>query len=419
MKRKIPFYILVAILGSTFIISTIFLFSSKDSSIAYLTSNSEYEKIPLLEYISSNEKAKVKQDKGDFFFQKIDEKNSIFKKIKKINNNEYILLVENKDQYYVYFINNSGEIKTKVFIDSGNVLLNDFIIHNNNFIFVGQKNGKPYVLNTSKSGSMNWSNILNYQGILNTIKTTSNGYVVGGQVLINNNFQAYVSLINQSGNKIWENSFGRENEEKIIDIVVNSNNIIAVGTSNSNLEKQHNLLFLEYSMDGTLLFYDEYGTTVYNEYPSSIKNDNQGNLYIGGYASSLNEKEWKGFYMKVSNTIKNNNNLLDVEFFDILSIKPLSKIEDMKIVDNKVVLGGVCVEQWPNYDVFIQVTNLNGILLEQKIYGEENQELLSSFEMSDEDGIIGVGQINSEGEIYPLIFKTDSNYRIPGLEKPN
>lgn len=418
MKRKIPFYIIVACLGLTFIVSTILLFSKKDVSIAYLTTNSEYEKTPFLEYISSDEKAKLIQNAGDFFFHQIDEKNIVFKKIKKIGNNEYVLLVEIKDQYYVYFINNNGEIKNKVFIDSGNVRLNDLIISNNNFIFVGQKNGKPYVLNTSKSGSMNWSSILNYQGILNTIKMSSNGYLVAGQVSINNNMQAYISLLNQNGNKIWENSFGRENEEKIVDFIVNSNNIIAVGTSNSNIEKQYNLLVLEYSKDGSLLFYDEYGNTVYNEYPTSIENDDQGNIYIGGYASSLNEKEWKSFFMKVSNSIKNNN-LLDVDFFEILSIKPLSRIEELKVVDNTVVMAGVCVEQWPNYDIFIQVTNLNGIVLEQKIYGGDDQELISSFEISDEGGIIGVGKItNSESEVYPLLFKTDSNYRIPGLEKP-
>ena len=418
MKRKIPFYIIVAGLGLTFIVSTILLFSKEDISIAYLTTNSEHEKIPFLEYITSEEKAKLTENVGDFYFHQIDEKNTIFKKIKKIGSNQFVLLVEIKDQYYVYFINDNGEIKNKVFIDSGNVKLNDLVINNDNFTFVGQKNGKPYVLNTSKSGSMNWSNILNYQGIFNTIKSTSNGYLVAGQISVNNNVQAYLSLLNQKGDRIWENTFGRENEEKIVDVIVNSNNIIAVGTSNSNIEKQYNLLFLEYSKEGSLIFYDEYGNTVYNEYPTSVASDNQGNIYIGGYASSLNEKEWKSFFMKVSNSIKNNN-LLDVEFFEILSIKPLSRIEELKVVDNTVVIAGVCVEQWPNYDVFLEVTNLNGIVLEQKIYGREDQELVYSFEISDEGEIIGVGQINSsENEIYPLLFKTDSNYRIPGLEKP-
>ncbi len=44
MKRKIPFYIIVAGLGLTFIVSTILLFSKEDISIAYLTTNSEHEK---------------------------------------------------------------------------------------------------------------------------------------------------------------------------------------------------------------------------------------------------------------------------------------------------------------------------------------------------------------------------------------
>lgn len=90
---------------------------------------------------------------GDFYFHQIDEKNTIFKKIKKIGSNQFVLLVEIKDQYYVYFINDNGEIKNKVFIDSGNVKLNDLVINNDNFTFVGQKKWKTLCVKYLKSGS--------------------------------------------------------------------------------------------------------------------------------------------------------------------------------------------------------------------------------------------------------------------------
>ena len=97
MKRKIPFYIIVAGLGLTFIVSTILLFSKEDISIAYLTTNSEHEKIPFLEYITSEEKAKLTENVGDFYFHQIDEKDTIFKKIKNMGGDQFVRLIEIKD----------------------------------------------------------------------------------------------------------------------------------------------------------------------------------------------------------------------------------------------------------------------------------------------------------------------------------
>ena len=61
MKRKIPFYIIVAGLGLTFIVSTILLFSKEDISIAYLTTNSEHEN-PFLRIYNIRRKGKIDRE---------------------------------------------------------------------------------------------------------------------------------------------------------------------------------------------------------------------------------------------------------------------------------------------------------------------------------------------------------------------
>ena len=145
--------------------------------------------------------------------------------------------------------------------------------------------------------------------------------------------------------------------------------------------------------------------------------DKEGNIYIGGYLSTLNQKEWKAFFMKVSKNIKNQNNL-DVLFFETQSIKTLSRIEDMKYYDDKIYLMGVTVETWPDYDIFLKIVNQNGILIDQRIYGKKDQEHLNSFEILEDGGILGVGKFaDSNNETYPLIIKTGSDYRIPEQER--
>ncbi|PNR95630.1 hypothetical protein [Petrotoga sp. 9PWA.NaAc.5.4] len=415
MFKKIVFFGICGIVAFTFVYNIFIMFKKDNDSINYLTSGYNYSQVPFIDYISSEEK--VRKVTSNAFINVLDEKNVVFKKIKKLSSNEYAVLAENSNQYYIYYMDAQGQIKSKTFIESGNIRLNDFEYINNTFTVVGSKNGKPYIVNISRNGSMNWSKILNYQGEINKITYGLNEYTVGGHITINNNQQAYIGKFNTSGNTIWEHIYGRENEEEIIDIIDNGNSIIAVGRTNSNLEKENNLLFLEYSKDGFLLFYDEYGSSVYHEYPKSLLKDKEGNIYIGGYLSTLNQKEWKAFFMKVSKDIKNQNNL-DVLFFETQSIKALSRIEDMKYYNDKIYLMGVTVETWPDYDIFLKIVNQNGILIDQRIYGKNNQEHLNSFEILEDEGILGVGKfVDSNNETYPLIIKTGSDYRIPAQER--
>ncbi|MDY6896399.1 MAG: hypothetical protein SVO01_13430, partial [Thermotogota bacterium] len=87
--------------------------------------------------------------------------------------------------------------------------------------------------------------------------------------------------------------------------------------------------------------------------------------------------------------------------------------------NNQIYLLGVCVDNWPDYDLFLRIINPNGVLIEQKIYGTNAQELIYSFEILPAGEILGTGQVNdSNNQVYPLIIKTDSSYGIPQNEKP-
>jgi len=414
--KKILFFAIIT-LSIFFFVSGIYLSNSKNNdAVDFLSSSYDSPSEPLIQYLSNMQE--VKTSNSQSFFKKVDESGTYFTKIIQTGNNEYVSLGVKGNQYYLYFIDEEGGIRKEVFIESGQVNINDFVFFNNSFTLVGQKNGKPYVLNMSKMGEMNWSVVINYQGVLNTIKNTSGSYIIGGMVVANGNSQAYISEINLTGKKIWENMYGRDKEEKIIDLVINNNRIIAAGTSNSNPEKQNDLLILEYSREGILLFSDEYGYATFHENPNSIAQDNEGNIYIGGYLTTINEREWKGFIMKISKEIEQKDNL-QVEYFETLSIKSLSRVEEVKFYNGQIFLLGICVDNWPDYDAFLRIINPNGTLIEQKIYGTNDQESIYSFEILSAGEIFGTGQTkDSNNEIYPLIIKTDSSYTITQKEKP-
>lgn len=416
MLKQILFFAIIS-LSIFFFVSGIYLSNSKtNDTVDFLSSTYSSQKEPLIRYLSDTQE--VRSTNSQSFFKKIDEKGTYLTKISQISNNEYVSLAVKGNQYFLYFLDEEGSIRKEIFIESGQVHINDFVFFNNTFTFVGQKNGKPYILNISKTGETNWSLVINYQGALNTIKNTSGSYVVGGWIIENTNSQAYISEVNLSGKKVWENTYGRDGEERIVDLVIDNNRIITVGTSNSNPQKQNDLLILVYSREGILLFFDEYGYTTFHENPNSIVQDNEGNIYIGGYISTINEKEWKGFIMKISKEIMQRDTL-KVEYFETLAIKSLSRVEEIKVYNNQIYLMGVCVDNWPNYDLFLRIINPNGVLIEQKIYGTNDQESIYSFEILPAGEILGTGQVkDSNNQIYPLIIKTDSSYAIPQKEKP-
>lgn len=410
--NKILFYS-IAGLCFFFFFFNIFLGNSNlrsSDTIEYISTSFDSKGITLIEYLSNEEEIFIAS--GDSFYRKIDENGTSFEKIIKISENEYAVLAKKGIQYYVYIFSQDGYIKNEIFIESGQLNLNDFVYVNNTYTFVGQKNGKPYILNTSRNGDMRWSNIINEQGSLNSIKNTVNGWIIGGYIITNNQKDAYLLEIGSTGNKIWENTYGREKDEEIIDMIVSNNNIIAIGTSNSNPERQKDLLILKYSREGILIFQDEYGYTSFNENPTTIARDSEGNIYISGYTTTLNEREWKGFILKINKQIENLNSL-EVEFFEILSIGALSRVEDIYVDNNKIYLIGYSVESWPDYDIFLRVINSNNILIDQRIYKGKDREIIKSFEILSNGGFIGVGEIIVENEgSYPLIMKTDKDYKI-------
>jgi hypothetical protein len=218
------------------------------------------------------------------------------------------------------------------------------------------------------------------------------------------------------GDRIWDKRFGRNNNEEIKDIVVTLNEYIFVGTTNSNPTKVTNTLILKYSIDGINIFDGVYGTDTHNEHITVSFLDEESKLYFAGYVETLDSRNWKSLFVRTVEDIQNEGIVVS-EIRETRGIQNLSRIEDMKYKDGNIYKIGFSVESWPDYDGFLRISNKNGYVIEQRIYGSNNEERIYSFEFSDDGGIIMVGYQKNENKNIPLIIKTDNFFRIPEFEK--
>ena len=339
----------------------------------------------------------------------------IFTKIKKINN-EYAVLAYGTDENYLVFFDEDIEIKRSFLIERGNVRFYDFGYFDKEYIFVGEKNQKPYYLKTSDTGSHLSSNSISSNGRYNVVKALYEGFIMAGYVIENGVRNAYINKINMFGDRIWDKRFGRNNNEEIKDIVVTLNEYIFVGTTNSNPTKVTNTLILKYSIDGINIFDGVYGTDTHNEHITVSFLDEESKLYFAGYVETLDSRNWKSLFVRTVEDIQNEGIVVS-EIRETRGIQNLSRIEDMKYKDGNIYKIGFSVESWPDYDGFLRISNKNGYVIEQRIYGSNNEERIYSFEFSDDGGIIMVGYQKNENKNIPLIIKTDNFFRIPEFEK--
>ncbi|MDN5341274.1 MULTISPECIES: hypothetical protein [Oceanotoga] len=407
--------IILVFIAIMLFISVFNVFNSKNyRSHENITSKTAYERQNFVDYIQNPDI--IKNVSNSYYFKTIQDKGIVFNKVKNINNEKYAVLGYGDNNNLLYEFDIEGNIQKKFLIESGYVRFYDFAYKNGSYIFVGEKGQKPYILSIDSNGGKTWSNIFQKDGRFYVVNSTLDGFIVGGYSKKDDNRQAYIAELNSIGNKIWDSEYGREDAEEIKDIYVNPNYIVAVGVTNSNPKKQNDILILKYSREGVLKFDGEYGNSIYDEFTTSAIIDENNKLYVSGYIVPENQSTWKPFLLKTVSDIERDGQVKP-EFFETKAVQNLSRILEMKKIGERIYTAGFSVEKWPDYDGFIKIMNLNGNLIEQKIFGTENEDRIYSFDIAEDHSIIAVGYQSAGNTVYPLILKTDSNYRLPGYEK--
>lgn len=413
-------FIKYVFLASGIIVIIVFLFNiilsltNPDFSVKYLESSNNKTKKSFTEYINQPGKVPIKSKYS--YFKEIDDPGIVFTKIKKYKDDKFLVLGYNSGQNTLFEFDISGNIISQKNIERGNVRFFDFVYSNNVINLVGQKDQKPYILSINESGTKLWSEVYNSGGSFNFIKTLSTGFLLGGNIYTEQNKQSYIVEINDVGDKIWQDTYGRSDDEDLIDAYSFGSQIYTVGTTNSNPRKQYDLLFLRYSSDGIRNFEGEYGDQFFDEHPTSLLIDKDGYIYVGGYSIPSGKTTWQNFFFKSVPNLEENGTI-KVEKFDNHSVQNLSRITSMKLKENKLYFGGFSVEKWPDYNGFIRVNNKNGVLLDQKIYGKDDEERFYDFLIAEDNSVLAIGYVKKNNIVYPLIMKTDSDLRIPEYEK--
>ncbi|KUK16272.1 MAG: Uncharacterized protein XD53_0288, partial [Petrotoga mobilis] len=136
MLKQILFFAIIS-LSIFFFVSGIYLTNSKtNDTVDFLSSTYVSQEEPLIRYLSDTQE--LRSTNSQSFFKKIDEKGTYLTKISQISNNEYVSIAVKGNQYFLYFLDEEGSIRKEIFIESGQVRINDFVFFNNTFTFVGQ-----------------------------------------------------------------------------------------------------------------------------------------------------------------------------------------------------------------------------------------------------------------------------------------
>ena len=404
--------IIMNFLFSLFLIAFFLIITDGNFDAAYIQSSSKYEAKDFVKYISSNKE--VKKSGGVHYFKVLDENNIVFSKIHYLNKDLYGVLGKGNGKNYIYTINLNGEIKQKLLVGGNEVDFYDFTYFDGSLILVGKKEERPYVLSMSENGEKLWSKIYNTGGRFNVIKNNSNDFIIAGYISNKMKKQAYISEINISGGIVWESEYGREDNEEINDFIIEPNDIIAVGDTNSNPKKQYDVLVLKYSREGIRLYSNAYGKETQNEYGLSAFSE--GSLYVGGYVIPINQNAWKTFTLKTVKGIEEDGSI-KAEWFEVRNVKKMSRIIEIKSINEKIYATGFCLDTWPDYDGFLRIIEKNSNFYYMGIYGSSKEERFYSFEEAKDGGIIMVGYQKNGDIVKPLVVKTNSNGRLPGYEK--
>lgn len=415
MKLKIFILVFFLVVIAGLSVLTFYKIQNNTSDIEYSMSLKK-DPVDFLDYISSKETLKV--ESGTYFFKVLDEKDMVFTKIHKISDDEYMILGYRNGENHIYFIEKSGEIINKFFIESGNTRFYDFINYDDYILLVGEKDKKNYYLSvSSKTGEKLWSKTDNTAGRFNVVKKIQEGFVMAGYKVNEYKNQAYISEINIQGQIVWSDTSGREGNEEYSDLMIASDGYICIGNSDSNPEKLSKAIVARYSKDGIKIFEDEYGMSIYNVYPVSAFIDENYNLYFSGYVASDDQTTWRTFIAKTVSSLEVNGKL-DFEFFETKAIQNLSRITEIKYINQNIYSIGFSVDKWPDYDGFIRIMGKNGTYISQGIYGTSTEERFYSFENTSDNSLIIVGyQKNDKNVVNPIIIKTDSKGLIPGYHK--
>lgn len=186
------------------------------------------------------------------------------------------------EQGYLMKLNDNGQILWELHL--GNYFCTDLIETHDNDIMLLTGNGLQKL---SSSGQTLWKKDLSSEAeaiSLNSIKETSDGYILCGEVNLYNqkNYDFLVLKTDLNGNEKWRLTLGSRFWDKAVKVLLVDDGYIVMGTGYSDNSSYSNIILTKIGFDGEILWYKQYGSDEYDETASDLlETDDMGFILIG------------------------------------------------------------------------------------------------------------------------------------------
>lgn len=204
------------------------------------------------------------------------------------------------------------------------------------------------------------------------------GFYIAGYTnsIGNGGFDAYLVKTDESGNFLWEKSYGEEGWEKINDAVMLADTgIMMVGQTNSGTPGNDNFYIVRTNQEGDTLWTKNFGTSE-NDFATSIKVLNDSICIIGGQMYNEDSLLMKAYLMSV----KING---EIQWEHYFGNDGEYLINDLCIVGNEInAVGNTTDTLTGEVDAYVQVATTDGVYINQYAYpytGYDSQDLITPY----------------------------------------
>lgn len=295
---------------------------------------------------------------------------------------------------------------------SSTTTIKKVIYIDNNFYVIGTQEYKPTIFIVNNEEKIIKSKTYENNGELETIlKDNFDNIYIGGYIVENGKKTGYFAEIDKNLEKLNDFKINWYNDEIITDIKTDKDYIYLLGNTNSTANNN----FDTYIIKLNKLNYSDYsilkiGKENLNEFGYSLLIDNN-NLYIAGYSSTIDKFPWKTMIIKIDKSLK-------IIWRNDYLLKRSSIAYNANFYNNNIIVSGYSLEKNDDFDGFIAlIEKNNGILLDEKYYGNSYDERLLNTKVIDNNAIISVGYQKKDSIISGVLLYTNINSDIQGFTK--
>jgi hypothetical protein len=154
----------------------------------------------------------------------------------------------------------------------------------------------------SLNGTEFWNKTSGGPGLEDSVSIATDGdcVYIGGDIIAygSADYDALIMKYMQNGTLAWEREWGATGSDGIYGLAMNGTDIYAVGYTNSTGAGSYDGFLLEYSSDGSIVFFRTAGGTGYDDF-RGICIDSSG-IYIAGETNSIGSGGMDAWFLKTN-----------------------------------------------------------------------------------------------------------------------